>query len=324
MKKHRSLAAFIVICSLFVLPVSAAEEAPRIVFADAPAAAAEAVQTITRKLLIPYGVGPGAGGSDLDAVAEGYFAVESIAITAAAPISGASAAIRTRLKEAGTYVSLDDFLAEAAEDSQLDYGKYTVTATAGGHRMEFPKGVWYCKIDGRVLPMSESCFEEDGCLFVPIRVLAPVFSYDVEWDETTRAVTLTDNGQPFLTGDQFYNQSDCTLLAKLIRAEAGNQSLTGKIAVGNVVLNRVRSKMFPNSIKSVIYDRSSGIQFTTAYNGAIDKSPTEECIVAAKLCLEGYSVTESSLFFFNPRYPSRWIKNNRTYVMTIGDHVFYK
>ena len=87
MKKHRSLAAFIVICSLFVLPVSAAEEAPRIVFADAPAAAAEAVQTITRKLLIPYGVGPGAGGSDLDAVAEGYFAVESIAIPAAAPVS---------------------------------------------------------------------------------------------------------------------------------------------------------------------------------------------------------------------------------------------
>ncbi len=319
MKIRRFLAAFLALCLLTPLHASAEEESPRIVFADADGSVS--TQTVTKKLLVRYsGAGPGSGALDIDVAEEGYFAVESIVTAAAA----AASPIRTLLREGLTFAALDDFLAEAASDSHVQYGKSSVTAEAGGHKLEFPLGLWYCKADGRVLPMTESCFEEGGCLYVPLRVLATVFSYDVEWDRVQRSVTLRSNDVPFVSGDKYYDPNDCDLLARLIRAEAGNQSLTGKIAVGNVVLNRVRSSSFPNSIKSVIYQRSSGIQFTTAYNGTIDKKPTEECITAAKLCLEGYSVTETSLYFFNPRFPSKWIKSHCTYVMTIGDHVFYK
>ena len=65
-------------------------------------------------------------------------------------------------------------------------------------------------------------------------------------------------------------------------------------------------------------------EFATAYNGSLNAKPTEECLVAAKLCLEGYSVTDDSLYFFNPDACSgSWIRNNKTYVTKIGNHVFY-
>ena len=91
-----------------------------------------------------------------------------------------------------------------------------------------------------------------------------------------------------------------------------------------MVLNRVASAEFPDSIYGVIFDDRWGGQFEPVRNGSIYQEPTEESVLAAKLVLEGASVAGNSLYFLSPSLTSNhWIMNNRPYVMTIGCHWFY-
>jgi N-acetylmuramoyl-L-alanine amidase len=97
------------------------------------------------------------------------------------------------------------------------------------------------------------------------------------------------------------------------------------MAVGNEVLNRVRSSQYPNSIYGVIFDRKHGIQFSPIANGTIYNTPNAESIIAAKICLEGYSLSSTALYFLNPRIStSFWIVENCTYEFSIGGHDFYR
>ena len=107
-------------------------------------------------------------------------------------------------------------------------------------------------------------------------------------------------------------------------AEACAEPAEGKIAVGNVVLNRVRSDEFPDTIFGVIFDRKYGVQFEPVLNGTIYCEPDKDCLQAAARALAGENVVGESLYFFNPELAqSTWISDNRLYCMTIGGHDFY-
>ena len=126
---------------------------------------------------------------------------------------------------------------------------------------------------------------------------------------------------PIASGDSFYNSTDLYWLSRIIYAESGNQSLEGKIAVGNVVLNRVASSLFPNSVYDVIFQRN---QFTPASSGSINREPSEDAVIAAKLCLDGANTADNALYFVNPKAsPNSWASRNCTYVATIGAHAFF-
>ena len=101
--------------------------------------------------------------------------------------------------------------------------------------------------------------------------------------------------------------------------------MMGKIAVGNVVLNRVASDMYPDTIHGVIFDSKNGIQFTPAATGTVYNEPTEESVIAAKICLDDYKLTDNNImFFYNPAISKgEWIVNNRDYAFTIGNHKFF-
>ena len=100
--------------------------------------------------------------------------------------------------------------------------------------------------------------------------------------------------------------------------------LIGQIAVGNVVLNRTRSTDFPNTVYDVIFDTKFGVQFTPILNGTIYDPPCESSVIAAKICLEGYSISDKIVYFLNEAISSNmWVTNNRPYVMTLGNHAFY-
>ena len=110
-------------------------------------------------------------------------------------------------------------------------------------------------------------------------------------------------------------------LSRIIYAESGNQPLAGKIAVGNVVLNRVNSPAFPNSVYAVVFQQS---QFTPVMNGTIYSTPNAESVIAAKLCLDGANTVGDALYFVNPRAtPGSWASRNRPHVATIGAHAFF-
>ena len=128
----------------------------------------------------------------------------------------------------------------------------------------------------------------------------------------------------FPSAEEVYAEEDLYWLSRIISAESRGEPFEGQIAVGCVVLNRTRCKSYPDTVKEVVFDNKFGIQFTPAYTGSVNNPPTESCVIAAKLCLEGFSLSDSILFFFNSSIAAgSWITSNRTYTMTVGRHDFY-
>lgn len=118
-----------------------------------------------------------------------------------------------------------------------------------------------------------------------------------------------------------YSSSDIWLLAKVIEAEARGESYTGQVAVGAVVLNRVESASFPDTISGVVY-QSGAFSAVTDRNWTV--SPTATSRKAAQDAINGWDPTYGSLYYYNPAKTSnKWIRT-RPVVTTIGSHVFCK
>ncbi len=230
------------------------------------------------------------------------------------------------LIESKTYVSLVDFGQAVDSGSQLLSSQNGVhTISARGITVSAAFWNYYIEANGRCFYTETACRMIDGKLYVPIRPLAYVFNVDVEWHDATRSVTLRDRGGVCAPADRVYADGAVLWLSRIIYAESRGEPLLGKIAVGNVVMNRVRSPLYPNTIYSVIFDRKYGTQFTPVANGTIYNNPTNDCIRAAKMVLEGTSLSKDILFFMNPRIAtSNWISKNREFAFSIGNHDFYK
>lgn len=225
-----------------------------------------------------------------------------------------------------TYVPLRKFSDELAE-CEVAWNGVTHTATVTGKGVDLVAriGDAYIECNDRYIYSGNANIIIEGSTYVPIRSLAKTLGAKVDWNSTTRTAEVTSDAEMFKSANEFYNQGDLYWLSRIINAESEGESLTGKIAVGNVVLNRVRSKDFPNTIYEVIFDQKGGVQFTPVANGSIYKEPNEESVIAAKICLEDYKLSNKNiLFFLNPTIStSTWVPNNRDFVMTIGRHDFY-
>ncbi len=166
--------------------------------------------------------------------------------------------------------------------------------------------------------------EISGELYVPIEPLVKALNSHISKASNGTYTVSSGDTRRLQSGSQFYREDEVYWLSKIISAEARGESMQGKIAVGNVILNRVRSNQFPNTIYGVIFDKKYGVQFAPTSNGTIYQTPTADSIIAAKICLEGYAISSKALYFFNPRYASgAWVKANREYAFTLGNHVFY-
>ena len=182
-----------------------------------------------------------------------------------------------------------------------------------------------------ILAPQDGCRNVNGTLFAPVRRIAEILGAQVSWDEAASAayleisgIEMADAALAFDTGFPAYTEDDLYWLARIIYAEAQGESMEGKIAVGNVILERVRSPQFPDTICGVIFDRLWGVQFEPVINGRIYNTPDESCIEAARRALEGECVVVNCLYFLNPvKATNRWIINNRGFYMTIGNHDFY-
>ena len=116
-----------------------------------------------------------------------------------------------------------------------------------------------------------------------------------------------------------YTSSDLYLLAKCIYAEARGEIYTGQVAVGAVILNRVASPKFPNTISGVIYQKGA---FTAVTDGQINLTPNQTALNAAQDAMNGWDPTYGCLYYYNPAVAtSAWIFSRPT-VTTIGKHVF--
>lgn len=223
-----------------------------------------------------------------------------------------------------SYVSFWPVVKALYPDATLTRSAYgsVLTVSSASLNMEISLGATYLVANGRYLTLDRAVTGIGDTLLLPARTLGAIVGADVSWDNIGKNVVFTVNSNgPIASADVAYNAEDLYWLSHIIYAEAGNQPLDGKIAVGNVVLNRVASSQFPNSVKSVVYQ--SG-QFTPVANGTIYLEPNAESVKAAKLCLDGANTVGNALFFINPKTSrSSWVARNRTLLTVIAEHAFY-
>lgn len=139
-------------------------------------------------------------------------------------------------------------------------------------------------------------------------------------DGVVGAKTLEAMGIQASSGGSYSNR-DKYLLACAIYGEARGESYTGQVAVGAVILNRVRSSKFPNTVAGVIYQPGA---FTAVDDGQITLTPNQTALNAAQDALNGWDPTGGCIYYWNPKTAtSSWIWNLKT-VIVIGKHHFAK
>ncbi len=141
---------------------------------------------------------------------------------------------------------------------------------------------------------------------------------------TYKALGMTDaynalNQASNSGGQNGFSSSEVYLLARTIYAEGRGEPYTGQVAIGAVVLNRVRSPQFPNTISGVVYQKHA---FTAVSDGQINLTPNETAMRAARDAINGWDPTGGAIYYYNPAVAtSSWIFDRQT-ITVIGKHVF--
>ena len=230
---------------------------------------------------------------------------------------------QAHLVEGGTtYVSLRTVAEALAPNASVSWEDGAAWVRGSGVVLSARPGDQWLTVNGRALYVPYQVRLVNGSTMVPVRVLAQALGSELEWSART-GVTLIPGREAL--GDAPYTEDDLYWMSRIISAESRGEPLLGKLAVGTVVLNRVASGEFPDTIHDVIFDRKWGIQFEPVANGTVYDEPTEESVLAAKLVLDGARAAGDSLYFLAPDLTeNHWIMENQTYVTTIGCQWFYQ
>ena len=138
---------------------------------------------------------------------------------------------------------------------------------------------------------------------------------------TLKAMGITSSSSGSSSGSSSTNSNDVNLLSRLIYGEARGEPYTGQVAVGAVVLNRVKSSSFPNTIAGVIYQSGA---FDVVSDGQINLTPNSTAKKAAQDALNSWDPTYGAIYYFNPATATnKWIWS-RPMTVTIGRHRFCK
>ncbi len=229
-----------------------------------------------------------------------------------------------------------------------DAGKGRAVAVTGGVILTAKPSEKSVVINSKKHAVPAPVYIEKGRTYVPLRAVGEALGWKVEWDAAlggaavvTRAVSGTWNGGTGSTtastggtgsggvtdaiAENGWTEEDLYWLSRIISAESQGEPYRGQLAVGNVVLNRVASREFPNTIKGVVFDAKDAVQFEPVANGTIYNTPTAQSVKAAKAVLSGEGrVVGDCLYFYAPALSQGlWINQTRTYYTTIGCHRFY-
>lgn len=144
-------------------------------------------------------------------------------------------------------------------------------------------------------------------------------------DQRTVAFTVVEQRYKYDLTD-----TDLEALLRIVEAEAGNEDEEGKLLVANVVLNRLNSEAFPDTVSDVIFQREKGVvQFSPVSNGSYYRvQVSEETVNAVERALMGEDISEGALYFVARKYADsrkvEWFDNNLTYLFIHGGHEFFK
>lgn len=182
-------------------------------------------------------------------------------------------------------------------------------------------------VNGKEYKVSVPVQLKNGRTSVPLRFIAENLNCKVDWNQETYTVNISK--AEVIVPDELvlsrnYTDDELFWLSRIINAESGGEPFEGKLAVGNIVLNRRSNPEFPKTIYGVIFDKKYGTQFTPVADKTIYNNPSRDSIVAAKMVLEGVNNIGTSCYFLNPdKATSFWIVKNRQLFTIINRHHFY-
>ena len=252
----------------------------------------------------------------------GLLAAASLSLSAGAArtvpvqVDGARLAGSSYLEQGVTYVPLRYLLdAFGGWHISWDSAQQEAVAVSGSSRLSADPADNTILIDGEA--HTGRVTVKNGRTYVPLRLVTEALGGTAEWDPYLSGAAVT-------SADAEYDAVDLYWLSHIIHAESGAEPMEGQIAVGNVVMNRVASEEFPDTIAGVIFDRVDGVQFEPVENGTVYKTPTVRSVEAAKRVLNGENTIGRAMYFYAPALSQGvWINANRTYFKTIGCHRFY-
>ena len=213
--------------------------------------------------------------------------------------------------------------AEAMCDCTVRYTDDTLRISAKGVELEAVVGCEYVVANGRYLYVPGGVkFHDDGPISASIDTLSKIFGCEYNFDSESKSLYITRTGEFIEQGDGYYNKKDLYWLSRIINAESRGESFYGKLAVGTVVMNRVASTRFQNTVYGVVFAPG---QFTPAESGAVNMAPSEDSVIAAKVVLDGYRVNENILFFHAVNGSDPYYVNfeDTDTEMAIGNHYFH-
>jgi len=226
------------------------------------------------------------------------------------------------------FMSLKEFGELYGMNINISIGEEGFCAKAEGLDMDGLAEANYLTANYRYVYLPSGYIACGDDIYLPTDALARIFG--VQIDANSDRVDIKTKQCRVISGSEDYYKLNMApdiqyWLPRIIKTETVDEPLAGKIAIGNVIENRIKNPRYPDNIYQVVYDNTDGVQFTPATTGALTSEPDELSWIAACLCYEGYNSVEDSLFFVNPENNGNyWFKNNCIYVTTVGRHEFYK
>ncbi len=298
-KRLTSILLMLALSLALALP-ALAEEAPTV---EAPPA--EAVASVDQ---LPEAEEPAAPQAPAQVTLNG-----EVRATVGVTLNGAPSALPAVVYGGTSYVPFYAAVLALRPDAQVTWENGSFIATAADFTMTVRAGDVYLVINERYLYIPDGVKSEpDGAAWVPARTLATGLGAWIGWSGT---VDLCSGGLPLTAEGKPYDDVTLDLLAKVIQHESGYQPFEGKLAVGAVILNRVNSSRFPNTVYGVIFQPNQ-------FPGATNATPSENSVLAARLCLEGANVAPTA-YYFNGVGKDCWAARNKALITVIGGHAFY-
>ena len=231
-----------------------------------------------------------------------------------------------RLSHGVSWVPLRDFALFAEKDASIEWDgeRNEAAVRTDSLSLTVTVGDTVLEANGRLLLCPGAPRIEEDRLWVPLRTVSRAFGFSCTYDPEGPAAILAreEEAVPFRGAEE---EDRVYWLSRIIEAEAGAEPFDGKLAVGSVILNRVLSDEFPDTVWGVIFDDRHGVQFTPTENGAIWGEPGEDSVRAACLTLDNPHIWDDIEYFLNPAIAdSLWIPAAREYAFTIGGHAFYR
>lgn len=221
-----------------------------------------------------------------------------------------------------TYVALAAMVQALDENAQVSWdGMATATVTTETLTLTAKVGEVYVIANGRYLYVPNGVELVDGRVTVPLAVVTKAFDATIGWDSVTGMVSVNRGSGAIQPGDSYYHEEDLFWLSRVIYAESGNQPMDGKLAVGNVVMNRVANDRYPDTVEGVLAQKN---QFSTYKNGKLaNRTPNQSSVIAAKLVLDGAVLEETRGALYFDSASRSWASRNKECIAIIGGHKFY-